>query len=609
MKKLYNLLLVALLCATFSFAQSQFPPVEIGQGTFLGESIPLRDFEKVPEGIPEDWRIIPNNTQNIPKANAAALPLGDDPLIQTGAQYRGGVTLDQNFQGITRGQAGGAVPPDPSGAVGPDHYVHAVNLAVVIFDKQGTVVVPPVSLGAFFGNGVNNGDPIVMYDQLADRFFVSQFRISTNGLIIAVSTTSDPTGTYNVYEYSLSSFPDYPHYSIWHDAYYLTANKSGQVAYALDRQAMIDGDPSPGIVGFSVPGLIRRPSWVLGVGPVGLTGTDIDTNAPGYLVYLQDDGWSGAITFDHLKIWELTVDFVTPANSTISAPAEIATTPFDSTFFSFGSGDVTQPGTGVRLDNIGSIVSYMTNYRSFPTHNSLLVNFNVDLGSQRSGIRWFELRNVNNGPWSIFQEGTYDLNDGENRFMGSMAMDEGGNIGMAYNFGSSSTAVGIRFTGRFDGDPLGDMTVAETVIQDGIGIQTITNRFGDYSQLTMDPNGGQFWYTGEFFITNNNWATKIAAFTLDPSLGVDESLVPQGSLEVYPVGTDQYQLFVNANYEIGELMYEMYDMNGRVIMNGAMDSSAGDHRQLIPTGNLSKGVYIVKVFNNTFEQTKKFILR
>jgi len=177
----------------------------------------------------------------------------------------------------------------------------------------------------------------------------------------------------------------------------------------------------------------------------------------------------------------------------------------------------------------------MVNYREFTTHNSMTVTFNVDVdGNDRSGIRWIELRTDGVNPWTIFQEGTYAPADNNSRFMGSLAMDAAGNMGMGFQIASGTLPVGIRYTGRFDGDPLGQMTVAETTIIDGIGVQTNSNRFGDYTHLTMDPDNFTFWFTGEYFSSNNFWRTRIASFSLsggfNNDLGVNTILNPNDGI-------------------------------------------------------------------------------
>ncbi len=525
MKKIILAGMMVVFATASLFAQEKFPPSTVIQGTLIKKTIPLRDFPTMTE---EDYRIneikiIENNLRANEKLNENAYPLnGKDPLRQKEIGQINLMPIEENFDGIARNEGGGFTPPDPTGAAGPNHYVNAVNVAIKIFDKQGNTLVGPVSIGDFLGSPSNSGDPIVMYDQLADRFFVSEFGTG-NSLLLGVSETSDPTGAYFVYQFNLDAFPDYPHYSVWPDGYYVTANKfSGNTTYVMERDAILAGAASPQIVGFNLPGVVNNSNTVFSPEPANLTGTSFPANVPGYIVYLQDDGWSGAITNDHLKVWEIDVDWTTIGNSTISAPVEIPVDPFDSVFAPFGTGDVNQPGTGQKIDMIGGIISYAANYRSFGSHNSWVITFNVDVdGNDTSGIRWIELRNTGTGAWSLFQEGTYAPVDGHSRFMGSAAMDAAGNIGLGFNIASGSLPAGVRYTGRFDGDPAGEMTVAETTIVDGIGVQTFSNRFGDYSHLTMDPDNFTFWFTAEYFTSNNNWMSRVASFTLSGGFTAD----------------------------------------------------------------------------------------
>ncbi len=614
MKRNYLLLLAGLFTFVFSHAQSEFQAASIEYGTFLGETLPFRDYPTVePVTDMGDPIVIRNNMRRAPKSNPDALPLGPDPLAQQAEPTRTSREILTNFIGTNRSEAGNALPPDPSGAVGPNHYVHGVNVIIKIFDKSGNVLAGPTSLSTFLNSGNNDGDPIVMYDQLADRFFVSQFRQSDDALIIGVSTTPDPTGTYNLYSFPLDAFPDYPHYTVWPDAYYLTANKfTGNRIFALDRAAMIAGDPNPTIIGFNLPGVVFNPNTVFSPEPANLVGTASPANVPGYIVYLQDDAWSG-VSFDHIKIWEIDVDFVTPGNSTISAPSLIAVQPFDGTFFPFSVGDVGQPATSQKLDSQAGIISYMANYRSFGTHNSFLVNFNVDVdGSNRAGIRWIELRNTGTGPWSIHQEGTWTRNDGESRFMGSMGIDMNGNIALAYSRGSTSNMVGLYYTGRLESDPLGQMSFEEQTIQEGISFQSFSNRYGDYSQMTMDPDDETFWFTSQYFQSVNNWTTKIAAFNLEniPILGSGDATAGDAELAVSPLNGDVYEVFLSTTRELGTVQYELIDIQGRKVSNGVLSQSGTNHRSTFNKGSLSAGVYVVRAFNNSnFSLSKKVIIK
>ena len=599
-----------------AFAQKDSPTF-IANATYLGVSKPLRELPKIVPTHNNDPAnfISGNNEMRYPKKfNQNALPLNGETKAQREFGGINSYALEENFEGTNIQETTGFRPPDPTGAVGPNHYVHAVNSSFKIFDKSGAVLAGPSDLGTLWPGNVNDGDPIVLYDQFADRWFISQFSISNDALLIAISTTPDPTGTYNTWEYPLDSFPDYPHYTIWHDAYYLTANKSGNNTYALDRQALIDGETNPAIVGFSLPGITVNSNTVFSPEPANLLGTAYDANTPGYIVYLQDDGWSGAITEDHLKIWEIDMDWVATSNSTVSSvPLELVTVPFESTFAPFGTGDVEQPGTSQKIDMIGGVISYMVNYRKFAGHNSMIITFNVDVdGSDTSGIRWFELRNDDSNPWSIYQEGTYAPADGHSRFMGSAAIDAQGNIGLGFNIASTTLPVGIRYTGRYFDDPLGTMTVAETTIVDGIGVQTNSNRFGDYSHLTMDPDDFTFWHTTEYFNANNLWSTRIASFSLsggfENDLGIAEIMSPNdatlGTAESVQVRVKNFGILDQSNFDI-ELRLDN-NLIATETYTGTLAAGTSDTFTFAQTVNVSTGGQTYSLKAKTILGTDQF---
>jgi hypothetical protein len=559
--KIRNLLLVAaFLFGGLLFAQETFPPTEIITGEYIGRTIPLRDFPTMTEEFndPRNMTMIPNESTTTPVENTTETIIYN---LQTEPGEIVAYPIEQNFIGASSSESG-FFPPDPTGAVGPNHYLHSVNSLVKIFDKTGTLLVGPVNLSTFLGIPSNSGDPIVLYDQLAERWIVSEFGSLSNSLAIGVSETSDPTGAYNVWQYQFSGFPDYPHYGVWHDGYYGTVNLNGQTTqgFVMERDVMLAGGANPQILIFNLPGVVVNPNQVKSPEPINLLGTTIDTDLPGFITYLQDDGWSGAITNDHLKIWEIEMDWNNVNNSTISAPTEIATDPFDAgELFGNGNGALFQPGTSQRLAGHGGIVSFATNFRSFGTHNSWLITFNTFIdGNLTGGIRWIELRNNGLGPWSLYQEGTYSIADGHSRLMSSSAMDAAGNIGLAYTTGSNSLAPSLRYTGRFDGDPLGQMTVAETVIIDGPGVRTNSNRYGDYSHMTMDPDNFTFWYTGDYFSANNQWRTQIASFTLSggfsADVGVSDIISPSNGVltnsETVEVSIRNYGLVSQGNFPV-----------------------------------------------------------
>jgi hypothetical protein len=506
-------------------AQETYPPSEIITGTYIGKTGRLGDFPTVESqayGAKEQTMVLDqlNITSGDPVQTTTVIP-----NMQTEPGQIETMPLEQNFVGASASEAGGVFPPDPTGAVGPNHYLHSVNLLVKIFDKTGTLLAGPTSIAAFLGIPNSPGDPIVLYDQLADRWVMSAFGSLNNSLVIGVSDTADPMGAYNVYQYQFSGFPDYPKYGVWHDGYYGTVNLNGQTTqgFVMERDVMLAGGANPQILIFNLPQIVVNPNQVKSPAAVNLTGTSIDNTQPGLIVYLQDDGWTGAITFDHIKVWEIDMDWNNPPASTISAPLEIPTDPFDAgELFGNGNGALRQPGTNQRLAGHGGIVSFPANYRDFGSYKSWLITFNTFIdNNETGGIRWIELRSDGVSPWSIFQEGTYSILDGHSRLMSSAAMDAAGNIGLAYTTGSTGLAPSLRYTGRFDGDPMGTMTVAETIIIDGPGVRTNSNRYGDYSHMTMDPNNFTFWFTSDYFSSNNQWRTQVASFSLSGGFAND----------------------------------------------------------------------------------------
>ncbi|MEP0264398.1 GEVED domain-containing protein [Dokdonia sp.] len=530
MKKQVLLFVAILFLSLAGFAQETNGPSQTAEAVFKGKTQPLRDIQTTQDGSfgVNELVIVPNryegsfdNLVDGQSNSAATLQTEMGPLLAPDA-------IEANFTGIG---ATGFLPPDPTGAVGPNHYVQAVNSSIAIFSKDGDLEVGPVALGTFLGNPSNSGDPIILYDQLADRWLVSEFGQGAQSLLVAISETSDPGGAYFLYEILNGQFEDYPHYSIWPDGYYLTTNANGggggfnpREVFVLERDAMLIGDPNAQLVGLNLTGQFANPTTIFSAASANLTGFAIPEDSPGFFIYLQDDTWNGSIDTDQLLIWEAVIDWDDTSNSTISAtPQEIPVDAFDSLFAAFGVGEINQPGTTQELAGQGGIISYMANYRVFEDHNSWLITFNVDVdGNDTSGIRWIELRNTDaDNTWTLFQEGTYAPDDGNSRFMSSAAMDAQGNIGLAYNIGGASMPVGIRHTGRFATDPLGQMTVEENVIFDGPGVQTNSNRFGDYAHMTLDPNEFTFWHTTQYFSSNNVWATRIASFRLSDGFAND----------------------------------------------------------------------------------------
>ena len=428
--------------------------------------------------------------------------------------------LDVDGQGFT-----GAVPPDTVGDVGPTHYIQLVNTAggsaFLVLDKStGNVVAGPAMLSTLWtGDGrcaAGFGDGIVLFDPLASRWLMSEFASRGNHLCVYISRTNDPLGGgWFGYDFGTEEFPDYPKYAVWPDAYYVSTNESAPAAYALDRERMIAGLPA-GYQRFTAPSLG-------GFGFQALTPADLDgstsppAGAPGFFLRHRDDELhdpgANDPTRDFLEVWELHADFGSPASSTFTLAATIAVAEFDSELcVASPSSCFPQPAGGTPLDPIREVVMWRAQYRNFGGYETLVGNFVTDVdGTDHGGLRWFELRRSGGGSWGLFQEGTY-APDTNHRWLGSIAMDGGGNLAMGYSITSPSVFPGIRYTGRRAADPAGAMTVAETTIVGGTGAQG-NERWGDYSSINLDPvDDCTFWYTNEYVPANGLWRTRIARF-------------------------------------------------------------------------------------------------
>ncbi len=426
-------------------------------------------------------------------------------------------------------------PSDPTGAVGRDFYVAAWNTSWQIFDKDGTPAAGmpnPASLGTLF-SGRDPGDPIVLYDSAADRYVIIQFDGPlvggpTNGFHIAISQSNDPINdgwhVYSPSDFGTNAFPDYEKISIWSDGYYMTANIGTNEVWALERDKMLAGDPTASIQTFGIPG------WLAATGgfssPHFLNVTDDNLPAAGgaTLVFQQDDAYPGVAT-DHVKLWNLDVDWVTPGNSVISAPIEIGLTSFNAVFDGGAFDNLTQPTGGPDIDALQALIGNQAQFRKFGSHNSALFSFVVDVGggTEQAAVRWVELRQTADGqPWTLYQEGTYVAPDGRHAWNASLAMDVQGNIGMGYTTmaGSTNTNITSAYTGQLVANSgSGTMGVAEEFIQ----TSTAGNpsfRYADYSHLTVDPSDDKgFWFVNELFTPSRS--NVVGVFQLAPNNNED----------------------------------------------------------------------------------------
>jgi len=439
-----------------------------------------------------------------------------------------------NFDGIS---FAGVYPPDTVGDVGPDHYIQAVNgggstdTQFQIFDKEGNSLAGPLSTNVALWSSLPDGslcksqpltDPIVLYDPLADRWFLGEFARTTGqwGICIAVSRGPNPvTSGWNAYEFDVTEVPDYEKFGVWPDGYYMSSQRGfpsdGLDVWVFDRASMLAGSPATYQRFFvDTDSLVLLPS--------DLDGPQPPSGTPNFFARQVDgDQWGGT---DRVEIFEFSVDWSTPANTQFTGPISLPTAPFDANLcFVADLGDtcVPQPGTTQKLDTIPHWPMWRLQYRNFGTHETLVFNHTVDAdGSGHAGVRWYELRRTGGGAWAIFQQGTHSpdegvpgLADDVHRWMGSVAMDKAGNMALGYSVSSGAVFPGIRYAGRLSTDPPGEMPQGEFTLMDGSGSQTVTERWGDYSSMNVDPaDNCTFWYTQEYIGASGDWRTRIGAF-------------------------------------------------------------------------------------------------
>ncbi len=421
----------------------------------------------------------------------------------------------KNFAGV--GRITPLTPPDTDGDVGPDHYFQMVNVSFAIWDKDGNLLYGPVDnstlWNGFIGpwTGTNDGDPIVIYDEIEDRWIATQFAVNTsNGTyweLIAVSETGDPLGAYYRYAFQYSIFNDYPKFSSWPDGYYATYNMfsggyAGSLIAAFEKDSMLVGAPGARVVEFGpFPNMY-------GSNTSDFDGTIMPpAGSPNWVVNLNKYG-----TPQTLEVYDFVVDWANPSNSSFNLYNDLTVTAFD--FFDPGVREqLPQPNTSQKLDPLSKYSMYPLKYRNFGTHESMTINHTVKLGD-RAGVRWYELRKDQGQPdWYIYQEGTYAPEDSLSRWMASLAMNANGDIALGYSVTGDSLYPSIRYTGRSVNSPLGVMDVEEITIIGGAGSQSGSARWGDYSYMSVDPvDDTTFWFTQEYI--ESSWATRIASLSL-----------------------------------------------------------------------------------------------
>jgi hypothetical protein len=489
------------------------------------------------------------------------VPLGyADTAAQTVASLLAMPAPLNTFEGQGSVDSGGGAagclcePPDTNGAVGPTQYVQMVNSVFSVYDKAGTRLSGPTQINALFSalpadsrcRATNDGDPVVVYDQLADRWLLSQFAVrddagGTNGPYsecVAISQTSDATGAYYVYDFKLSTtvFEDYPHFGLWPDAYYMTTHQFnqagtaylGQGAWAFERDRMLDGKPAQ-LLYFNL-GTLPAP-FNTGFGgqlPANLDGFTLPpAGSPNY--FIQVDSAADTGLGNNLRIWKFHVDWVTPANSSFGVSgmpnSVIPVTDFARpNCNNNAAGCVPQLGDASQLDPIGDRLMYRLAYRNFGDHEALVLNHTVvsNATTGQMGPRWYEVRDPGGSP-QIYQQSTFvptGPTDLLYRWMGSVAMDRGGNMAIGYSTSSNASFPSIGYAGRLAGDSLNALAQGEAQMFAGTGPQhgaPMVARWGDYTDMTVDPvDDCTFWYTNEYYSATDAgallWRTRVGSF-------------------------------------------------------------------------------------------------
>ena len=553
--------------------------VKVTHAEKLGKIPPIRSLIKLPASDLEKRREAKKPTQVPPnfmgrgKSNVMYPELehkGPDKIRQKSFNYKADAKAEVlvNIDGL-----GTSTPPnDPSGDAGMDYYVQATNITNIgIYDKEGTLVESFTGNTLWSSLGYSSaGDPIVLYDQTAKRWIITEFP-PQDYVLMAISDSSDPLGGYTAYAFDTPTFPDYPKYGVWDNAYTLTTNEYESSdplgTYVIDREAMLNGEDEITIMRTS----LLKPNSDLGflvAAAADWAGTTPPDSDPLFLL-LNDGSWSGTDE-DVIELYSADIDF---QNETLDLTQTIIpVSPYDPNPCTqgFGYACATQPD-GSGLDAGPEYIMHQPNYRNFGTHESLVFNFITDVtdGQNLIGIRWIELRKTGDEEnWSVYQEGTFSPDDDLHRFWGGIAMDGQGNIGLAYNVSGDDEFAGIRFTGRNANDPLGVMTLEETTIVDGESNVTWNfpfsiSRFADYSHMTIDPADDlTFWYTGEYASAGGGVKTRIFSFRMGRdstdigplSVGSPISNIDLTDTEMVSINVTNFGVNTQEEFQVGYIL-------------------------------------------------------
>ena len=444
-----------------------------------------------------------------------------------------------HFEGLDFATWGAGHPPDTNGDVGPTYYIEAVNTSIGIYNKFDGTRVAAFTFDTFMSQGhfgnlcdtENFGDPVALYDSFEDRWVITDFAFTLDGSgnvvnppgafqCFAVSKSGDPvSGGWNYYSINTTGgLGDYPKFGIWPDGLYMSVNMFGYPAgasfqntrlYALNKAQMYAGVPNIQVISFDAPSgeftlLPANARLQAGTPPAG---------SPNYFA-------SAGIFLNAIDVWKFHVDWNALSASTLTGPFT-AITP--ASWSQLSSGTVPSPVN--QIDTLYPRTMMQNQYSHIGGVESLWDSHTVGASgatSSQSAVRYYQVKvtggTVEANPTQAF---TYSPDATVNRFLPSVAVDRAGNLAIGYSATSSTLNPAIRYAGRLAGDPVNSITQTETTLLAGTGTQSGTcgtgpcTRWGDYSAMTLDPDGCTFWYANEYYqVTGLNDRTHIFSLSL-----------------------------------------------------------------------------------------------
>lgn len=389
----------------------------------------------------------------------------------------------------------------------------------------------------------------------------------------------------------------------------MSANSFGEDVVAFEREKMIEGDPTASMIALNAPNMPTGNFYSLL--PSDADGLLPPADTPCYFFFPGDNSWFGNSS-DHIRIYEMSIDWDNPNSSSFTLAQQLDVASFNANFTPSWD-DIPQPDSNQRLDAIAGIFTYRAQYRRWLNYNTVILTMVVDIdGNNKAGVRWYELRQPdtpNDGPgeWYVYQQGTYAPDDDLNRWIPTASMDDFGNIALAYNIGGNEMAASIAATGRLRWDPLGEMTIPETMVFEGSGAQEGGNRFGDYSHMTLAPDGETFWATAEYILGGNR-RTRIFSFSINDPLSVENS--PEASIKetIYQTGSD-LNISLTELPSNEEITIQILDAKGALINNFSFIPTSNSLEERIAIDQLSTGAYFVRYGNETYQRVAKVVIQ